>query len=72
MLKWGCMSFFGCYYNLFELMQRVNAFQHLRVKEHTHTFVNRGGVTGGTRLSLHHGRAVQWPQGLFLRPRSCR
>ena len=27
-------------------MQRVNAFQHLRVKEHTHTFVNRGGVTG--------------------------
>jgi len=45
-VEMGLHVFFGCYYNLFELMQRVDAFQHLRVKEHTHTFVNRGGVTG--------------------------
>ena len=45
-LEMGLHVFFGCYYNLFELMKKVNAFQHLRLKQHTHTFVNRGGVTG--------------------------
>ncbi|MDB9529056.1 9,9'-di-cis-zeta-carotene desaturase [Oscillatoria sp. CS-180] len=45
-LEMGLHVFFGCYYNLFELMKKVNAFQHLRRKEHTHTFVNRGGKTG--------------------------
>ncbi|HEY9887215.1 MAG TPA: 9,9'-di-cis-zeta-carotene desaturase [Candidatus Obscuribacterales bacterium] len=45
-LEMGLHVFFGCYYNLFELMQKVDAFQHLRLKEHTHTFINRGGVTG--------------------------
>ena len=45
-LEMGLHVFFGCYYNLFELMKKVNAFQHLRLKQHTHTFVNRGGITG--------------------------
>lgn len=45
-LEMGLHVFFGCYYNLFDLMKKVGAFQHLRLKEHTHTFVNRGGQLG--------------------------
>lgn len=45
-LEMGLHVFFGCYYNLFELMKKVDAFKHLRLKQHTHTFVNRGGQTG--------------------------
>ncbi|MEM0980040.1 MAG: 9,9'-di-cis-zeta-carotene desaturase [Cyanobacteria bacterium P01_H01_bin.58] len=45
-LEMGLHVFFGCYYNLFDLMKKVDAFQHLRLKQHTHTFVNRGGITG--------------------------
>ncbi|MGF1490916.1 MAG: 9,9'-di-cis-zeta-carotene desaturase [Microcoleaceae cyanobacterium] len=45
-LEMGLHVFFGCYYNLFELMRQVGAFEHLRLKQHTHTFVNQGGRTG--------------------------
>ncbi|HEY9764438.1 MAG TPA: 9,9'-di-cis-zeta-carotene desaturase [Trichocoleus sp.] len=45
-IEMGLHVFFGCYYNLFELMQKVGAFDHLLLKEHTHTFINRGGQTG--------------------------
>ncbi|MEM8545148.1 MAG: 9,9'-di-cis-zeta-carotene desaturase [Cyanobacteria bacterium P01_H01_bin.119] len=45
-LEMGLHVFFGCYYNLFALMKKIGAFQHLRLKEHTHTFVNRGGELG--------------------------
>jgi zeta-carotene desaturase len=42
----GLHVFFGCYYNLFELMKKVGAFQSLLLKEHTHTFINEGGKIG--------------------------
>jgi zeta-carotene desaturase len=45
-VEMGLHVFFGCYYNLFDLMQKVGAFKHLLLKEHTHTFVNRGGQLG--------------------------
>lgn len=45
-IEMGLHVFFGCYYNLFDLMQKVGALENLRLKEHTHTFVNRGGRTG--------------------------
>jgi zeta-carotene desaturase len=45
-IEMGLHVFFGCYYNLFNLMQKVGAFEHLLRKEHTHTFINRGGRTG--------------------------
>ncbi|MBE7379999.1 MAG: 9,9'-di-cis-zeta-carotene desaturase [Leptolyngbya sp. SIO1E4] len=45
-VEMGLHVFFGCYYNLFELMKQVGAFQNLRLKEHVHTFINRGGITG--------------------------
>ena len=45
-IEMGLHVFFGCYYNLFELMQKVGAGENLRLKEHTHIFVNKGGLTG--------------------------
>ena len=45
-IEMGLHVFFGCYYNLFGIMKRVNAFQNLRLKEHTHTFINEGGWVG--------------------------
>ncbi|ACK67398.1 carotene 7,8-desaturase [Rippkaea orientalis PCC 8801] len=45
-LEMGLHVFFGCYYNLFELMKKVGAIENLRLKEHTHTFINQGGRVG--------------------------
>jgi zeta-carotene desaturase len=45
-IEMGLHVFFGCYYNLFGIMKRIGAFQNLRLKEHTHTFINEGGVIG--------------------------
>ena len=45
-IEMGLHVFFGCYYNLFDLMKQVGAFDNLRLKEHVHTFVNRGGQIG--------------------------
>ncbi|MEM8676496.1 MAG: 9,9'-di-cis-zeta-carotene desaturase [Cyanobacteria bacterium P01_G01_bin.67] len=45
-LEMGLHVFFGCYYNLFGLMKKVGAIDNLRLKEHTHTFINEGGRVG--------------------------
>ncbi|MEM9447120.1 MAG: 9,9'-di-cis-zeta-carotene desaturase [Cyanobacteria bacterium P01_E01_bin.6] len=45
-LEMGLHVFFGCYYNLFDLMKKVGAFKDLRLKEHVHTFINTGGNIG--------------------------
>lgn len=45
-VEMGLHVFFGCYYQLFQLMEKVGARQNLRLKQHTHTFVNRGGRLG--------------------------
>ncbi|MDJ0589014.1 MAG: 9,9'-di-cis-zeta-carotene desaturase [Pleurocapsa sp. MO_226.B13] len=45
-LEMGLHVFFGCYYNLFALMKKVGAIDNLRLKEHTHTFINKGGRVG--------------------------
>jgi zeta-carotene desaturase len=45
-VEMGLHVFFGCYYNLFELMRKVGAGDHLRLKDHTHIFVNEGGRIG--------------------------
>ncbi|MBL1178740.1 9,9'-di-cis-zeta-carotene desaturase [Pantanalinema sp. GBBB05] len=42
-IEMGLHVFFNNYYNLFALMTKVGAFEHLLPKEHVHTFVNRGG-----------------------------
>ena len=45
-VEMGLHVFFGCYYNLFALMKKVGAFKDLRLKQHTHTFINKGGRIG--------------------------
>jgi zeta-carotene desaturase len=45
-IEMGLHVFFGCYYNLFALMKKVGAIENLRLKEHTHTFINEGGRVG--------------------------
>ncbi|MDZ8263808.1 9,9'-di-cis-zeta-carotene desaturase [Nostoc sp. ChiQUE01b] len=45
-LEMGLHVFFGCYYQLFDLMKKVGVSENLRLKEHTHTFINKGGRTG--------------------------
>jgi zeta-carotene desaturase len=45
-IEMGLHVFFGCYYNLFALMEKVGAIANLRLKQHTHTFVNKGGRIG--------------------------
>ncbi|PIG91242.1 9,9'-di-cis-zeta-carotene desaturase [Gloeocapsopsis sp. IPPAS B-1203] len=45
-VEMGLHVFFGNYYQLFELMRKVGADQNLRLKEHIHTFINKGGKTG--------------------------
>ncbi len=45
-VEMGLHVFFGCYYQLFDLMQKVGAGNNLRLKDHVHTFINKGGRTG--------------------------
>ena len=45
-IEMGLHVFFGCYYNLFALMEKVGALEALRLKQHTHTFINEGGRVG--------------------------
>lgn len=45
-IEMGLHVFFGCYYNLFEVMKKVGAIENLRLKEHTHTFINEGAKVG--------------------------
>ncbi|NER45816.1 MAG: 9,9'-di-cis-zeta-carotene desaturase [Symploca sp. SIO1A3] len=45
-VEMGLHVFFGCYYQLFELMRKVGAFENLRLKEHTHTFINKDARIG--------------------------
>jgi zeta-carotene desaturase len=45
-IEMGLHVFFGCYYNLFDLMKKVGAINNLRLKEHTHIFINEGGRIG--------------------------
>jgi len=45
-IEMGLHVFFGCYYQLFDLMEKVGSLPNLRVKEHSHTFINKGGRVG--------------------------
>lgn len=45
-IEMGLHVFFFNYTNLFALMRKVGAFDHLLPKSHTHTFISRGGEVG--------------------------
>ncbi|GMI58312.1 hypothetical protein TeGR_g4796 [Tetraparma gracilis] len=43
-IEMGLHVFFGCYYNLFGILRRLNTMdESMRLKSHEHTFVNKGG-----------------------------
>lgn len=46
-IEMGLHVFFGCYNNLFRLLTKVGADNNLLVKDHIHTFINKGGNVGG-------------------------
>lgn len=46
-IEMGLHVFFGCYYNLFGILRRLGIFEKsMRLKEHTHMFINKGGRVG--------------------------
>ena len=58
-IEMGLHVFFGCYYNLFGIMKRTGGFdQNLRIKDHIHTFVNKGGELGSLDFQFPIGAPV--------------
>jgi zeta-carotene desaturase len=58
-IEMGLHVFFGCYYNLFGIMKRTGGFdKNLRIKEHIHTFVNKGGHLGALDFKFPIGAPV--------------
>ncbi|GMI48054.1 hypothetical protein TrCOL_g11417 [Triparma columacea] len=58
-IEMGLHVFFGCYYNLFGIMKRTGSFdQHLRLKEHIHTFINTGGHLGALDFRFPIGAPI--------------
>jgi len=58
-IEMGLHVFFGCYYNLFGIMKRTGSFDdNLRIKQHIHTFVNKGGHLGALDFQFPIGAPV--------------
>ncbi|MEH2346610.1 MAG: 9,9'-di-cis-zeta-carotene desaturase [Nostoc sp.] len=64
-LEMGLHVFFGCYYQLFDLMKKVGGLENLRLKEHTHTFINKGGQTGGLDFRFFTGAPFNGLKAFF-------
>jgi zeta-carotene desaturase len=64
-IEMGLHVFFGCYYQLFELMEKVGALSHLRLKEHTHTFINKSGRTGALDFRFFTGAPFNGLKAFF-------
>ncbi|QKQ74540.1 9,9'-di-cis-zeta-carotene desaturase [Nostoc sp. TCL240-02] len=64
-LEMGLHVFFGCYYQLFDLMKKVGVLENLRLKEHTHTFISKGGRTGGLDFRFFTGAPFNGLKAFF-------
>ncbi|HCV30005.1 MAG TPA: 9,9'-di-cis-zeta-carotene desaturase [Microcoleaceae bacterium UBA9251] len=64
-VEMGLHVFFGCYYNLFALMKKVGAFDDLLLKQHVHTFINRGGETGSLDFRFPVGAPLHGLKAFF-------
>jgi zeta-carotene desaturase len=64
-LEMGLHVFFGCYYELFDLMKKVGVLENLRLKEHTHTFINKGGRTGALDFRFFTGAPFNGLKAFF-------
>lgn len=45
-VEMGLYVFFGCYYEFFELMKKVEVFKNFCFKEYIYNFINKGGKIG--------------------------
>ncbi|MBR8837304.1 MAG: 9,9'-di-cis-zeta-carotene desaturase [Stigonema ocellatum SAG 48.90 = DSM 106950] len=64
-IEMGLHVFFGCYYQLFDLMKKVGALENFRLKEHVHTFVNKGGHTGALDFRFFTGAPFNGLKAFF-------
>ncbi len=64
-IEMGLHVFFGCYYQLFDLMEKVGALSNLRLKEHSHTFINKGGHTGALDFRFFTGAPFNGLKAFF-------
>lgn len=64
-VEMGLHVFFGCYYQLFDLMKKVGAFENLRLKDHIHCFVNPGGVIGSLDFRFFAGAPFNGLKAFF-------
>ena len=64
-VEMGLHVFFGCYRELFALMRQVGAFENLRLKQHVHTFVNRGGQLGALDFRFFTGAPLNGLKAFF-------
>ncbi len=64
-IEMGLHVFFGCYYNLFDLMRKVGAIDNLRLKDHIHTFVNEGGELGALDFRFFTGAPFNGLKAFF-------
>ncbi|MEH2194801.1 MAG: 9,9'-di-cis-zeta-carotene desaturase [Nostoc sp.] len=64
-LEMGLHVFFGCYYQLFDLMKKVGVLENLRLKEHNHTFINKGGGIGGLDFRFFTGAPFNGLKAFF-------
>jgi zeta-carotene desaturase len=64
-IEMGLHVFFGCYYQLYDLMKKVGALENLGLKEHIHTFVNKGGNTGALDFRFFAGAPFNGLKAFF-------
>jgi zeta-carotene desaturase len=64
-IEMGLHVFFACYYELFDLMQKVGALENLLQKEHIHTFINRGGKIGALDFRFFLGAPFNGLKAFF-------
>jgi zeta-carotene desaturase len=64
-VEMGLHVFFGCYYQLFGLMEKVGALDNFLPKQHTHTFVNKGGNLGALDFRFLTGAPLNGLKAFF-------
>ena len=64
-IEMGLHVFFGCYYQLFDLMNKVGGLENLRLKEHIHTFINKGGYSGALNFRFFTGAPFNGLKAFF-------
>ncbi|MBF2067657.1 MAG: 9,9'-di-cis-zeta-carotene desaturase [Calothrix sp. C42_A2020_038] len=64
-IEMGLHVFFGCYYQLFELMKKVGSLDNFLQKQHTHTFINEGGRVGALDFRFLGGAPLNGLKAFF-------